>query len=138
MGKILLADDHRDIVRLLQMALRAEGHQILCAYDGAEALRLIRQERPDVVVLDVMMPEVDGLRVLNRVKTDPELASTVVAMLTCKDQPEDVALGLDIGADYYLAKPFQPDEVATLVRRIFAERARGQAGTGSGTGQSSQ
>src|SRR4051812_35396189 len=116
MGKILLVDDHPDIVKLLQMALRTEGHTILTAHDGAAALRQIEAEHPDVVILDVVMPPPDGFRVLNRIKTDPEFRETVVVMLSVHDQPEDVTLGLDIGADYYLSKPFRPLEVAMLVR----------------------
>jgi DNA-binding response OmpR family regulator len=119
MPKILLVDDHPDIVRLLQISLRAEGHTILAAYDGAQALRTVQEERPDLVFLDVVMPEVDGFRVLNRIKTDPDLRNTTVVMLTVKDQPEDMALGLDIGADFYLSKPFKPTDVTSLVRRIF-------------------
>jgi DNA-binding response OmpR family regulator len=119
MGKILLADDHHDIVRLLEMALRGDGHQILRAHDGVAALQLVEKERPDLVILDVNMPKLDGLRVLSRIKTDPTLCKTIVVMLTVQDQPGDVALGLDIGADYYLGKPFRPTEVQQLVRRIF-------------------
>lgn len=119
MPKILLVDDHPDIVRLLQMALRSEGHTILTAGDGASALRIVHEERPDLVILDVVMPELDGLRVLNRIKTDPDLCRTIVVMLTVRDQPEDVTLGLDIGADFYVAKPFKPLEITSLVRRVF-------------------
>ena len=123
MGKILLVDDHPDIVRLLQISLKSEGHTISSARDGVEALQKIEEERPDVVILDVVMPELDGYRVLNRVKTDPNLRNTVVVMLTVKDQPEDVTLGLDVGADYYLTKPFRPADVTSLVRRIFEVQA---------------
>jgi len=128
MPKILLADDHPDIVRLLQIALRNEGHTILTAYDGAEALRTAEEERPDLIILDVMMPELDGFRVLNRIKSDPELSNTTVVMLTCRDQPEDVSLGLDIGADFYLAKPFKPTDVVSLVRRVFENSDAPQTG----------
>ncbi len=124
MGKILVVDDHPDIVRLLQISLRAEGHALLAAYDGVEALETARRERPDIVILDVVMPELDGYRVLHRIKSDPELEDTVVIMLTVRDQPEDVTLGLDIGADFYVTKPFRPTEIASLVRRIFLNRAR--------------
>lgn len=124
MGKVLLVDDHPDILRLLQMSLKNEGHTILTASDGAAALDQIQQERPDIVILDVVMPEVDGYRVLNRVKTDPALQDIIIVMLTVRDQPEDMALGLDIGADFYLTKPFRPTDVTTLVQRIFETRPR--------------
>lgn len=122
MAKILLVDDHPDIVRLLQMSLRAEGYTILTASDGVQALSQVATERPDLVILDVVMPELDGIRVLNRIKTDPELASTIVVLLTVRDQPEEVSFGLDVGADYYLTKPFRPDDVAALVRRALETR----------------
>ncbi len=120
MPKILLVDDHPDIVRLLQMCLRSEGYTLLTAHDGERALEVVEAEHPDLVVLDVVMPKLDGYRVLNRIKTDPRLRHILVVLLTVKDQPEDVTLGLDIGADYYLTKPFRPDDIATLVRRALA------------------
>lgn len=122
MGKILLADDHPDIVRLLETTLQGSGCQIFTAHDGVATLELARTERPDLVILDVMMPELDGFRVLSRIKADPELRDTVVVMLTVQDQPADVALGLDIGADFYLGKPFRPAELQQLVRRILQVR----------------
>lgn len=122
MSKILLVDDHPDILRLLQISLKNEGYTIFTAANGAEALDTIVAERPDLVILDVVMPEVDGYRVLNRIKTDPSLQDTLVVMLTVRDQPEDMALGLDIGADFYLTKPFRPTDVSALVRRALETR----------------
>lgn len=122
MPKILLVDDHPDIVRLLQMCLRADGYTLLTAHDGEQALEIIQAELPDLVVLDVVMPKLDGYRVLNRIKTDPALRHILVVLLTVKDEPEDLTLGLDIGADYYLTKPFRPDDVASLIRRALTLR----------------
>ena len=136
MAKILLADDHPDIVRLLRISLAGERHTIFAAHDGETALRTVQAERPDVVILDVVMPQLDGLSVLNRIKTDPALRDVKVVMLTVMDQPEDVTLGLDIGADYYLSKPFKPTEVASLVRRILETRAPGESGQDGGEVQS--
>jgi DNA-binding response OmpR family regulator len=122
MGKILLADDHPHIVRLLQMSLQADGHTILSTTNGLDALEVARAEHPDLVILDVNMPGLDGFRVLSRIKSDPELRDIVVVMLTIQDHAEEVTLGLEIGADYYLGKPFRPDEIRQLVRRIFEIR----------------
>ena len=119
MGKILLADDHPQIVRLLQMSLQRDGHTILTASNGVEALELARAEHPNLLILDVKMPELDGFRVLHRIKEDPALQDIIVVMLTVQHDPSDVTLGLEIGADYYLGKPFRPDEIRQLVRRIF-------------------
>src|SRR5689334_22495391 len=105
MAKILLADDHPHILRLLEICLQGDGHTFLTATDGTEALELTRAEHPDLVILDVVMPGLDGYRVLHRIRSDPDLRGTLVVMLSAQDQPEDIALGLDVGADCYLCKP---------------------------------
>jgi len=122
MGKIVVADDHPAIVRLVQLALETDGHQVLTAYNGAAALRLVQEERPELVVLDVVMPELDGYRVLSRIKSDPELQHIPVLMLTVKSEPEDITLGVGIGADCYLTKPFNPSDIVSVVRRFFQTR----------------
>ena len=134
MPKVLLVDDHPDILRLLQISLRSDPLEILTASNGREALELVERERPDLMILDVVMPEVDGLRVLNRVKTHTEWKSTIVVMLTVKDHPEEITLGLDVGADFYLSKPFRPGEVASLVRRLLLQ-ALPAPETGSADGE---
>jgi DNA-binding response OmpR family regulator len=133
MGKILLVDDHPHIVRLLQMALTADGHEVLSAANGVEALEKVHSEHPDVVVLDVVMPELDGIRVLNRIKTDPKTSGTTVVMLTVKVTTEDISLASGIGADYYLSKPFNPQDVQLLMRRIFSsdKNREGEAESGA-------
>jgi two-component system, OmpR family, alkaline phosphatase synthesis response regulator PhoP len=132
MGKILLVDDHPHIVRLLQMALSADGHEVLSASNGVEALEKVHSERPDVVILDVVMPELDGMRVLNRIKTDPDLSGTTVVMLTVKVTTEDIALASGIGADYYLSKPFNPRDIQLLMHRIFSTEKIGEGDADSG------
>jgi CheY-like chemotaxis protein len=114
------------------MALTADGHEVLTAGNGLEALEKVQSERPDVVILDVVMPELDGMRVLNRIKTDPELRSTIVVMLTVKVTTEDIALASGIGADYYLSKPFNPKDIQLLMRRIFSpeQTCEGEAESG--------
>jgi DNA-binding response OmpR family regulator len=119
MAKILVVDDHPSILRLVAKALEVEGHEILTAMDGVEGWEKVQSERPDLVILDVVMPRLDGYRVLNRIKSAAELQHTPVMMLTVKDEPEDVSLATSIGADYYMTKPFNPSDMASLVRRIF-------------------
>ncbi len=123
MAKILLVDDHPDIIRLLQICLRSEPHTLLTAFNGREALEVIEAERPDLVILDVVMPELDGIRVLHRIKTHPEWHTTLVAMHTVHDSQEDMSMGLTAGADFYLSKPFKPSEVVGLVRRVLGPAA---------------
>ena len=119
MGKVLVVDDHPSIVRLVERALRDE-HEVRCAFDGEEALEKIAEEQPDLVILDVVMPRLDGFRVLSRLKTTPETRGIMVIMFTSRDEPEEVALGLDVGADFYIPKPFNATDLAALVRRILS------------------
>jgi two-component system, cell cycle response regulator len=119
MHTLLLADDDAVLVRLLSSCLLHDGHHVLTAPDGRQALDIIQQERPHLVVLDVNMPHVDGFRVLHRIRQDPEVRDMLVVMLTGHDSPENVRLGLELGADYYLAKPVHPEELSALIRRLL-------------------
>jgi len=118
---VLVVDDHPRIVRLLQLELQKE-HEVLTAYNGEDGLRLVKEHHPDVVVLDVVMPGLDGYRVLHRIKDNPETADIAVMLLTVKDQPDDVMLGLTVGADYYIPKPFNSADIAALIRRYMQSR----------------
>jgi len=117
--KILVVDDERHIVRLVQVNLEREGHQVVSAFDGKEALRKVESEKPDLIVLDVMMPHMDGFEVLKRLKSDDKTKDIPVVMLTAKAQDADVFRGWASGVDCYLTKPFNPVELMTFVRRIF-------------------
>ncbi|MCH8275076.1 MAG: response regulator [Armatimonadetes bacterium] len=117
--KILVCDDERSIVRLIQVNLERQGWQVVTAYDGKEGLEKIRSEKPDVVILDVMMPYMDGFEVLKTLRRDPGLQNIPVVMLTAKAQDKDVFEGYHYGADVYLTKPFNPMELVTFVKRIL-------------------
>ncbi len=117
--KILVADDEKDIGRLLELALTRAGFQIIRAYDGEEALAKIEQNRPDLVVLDVMMPKLDGIQVCRRLKGNSRTASIPVIMLTAKVQVTDTVTGLSAGADDYLPKPFNHQEVVARIRTLL-------------------
>jgi len=116
--KILVCDDERHIVRLIQVNLEKQGYQVVTAYDGKEGLEKIRSERPNLVVLDVMMPYMDGFEVLKNLRRDVEFENLPVIMLTAKAQDKDVFEGYHYGADMYLTKPFNPNELVTFVKRI--------------------
>ena len=105
---VLVADDDEDILLLVTARLRREGHQIVQARDGREALAAAREHRPAVAVLDVGMPGLDGLDVLEQIRADPELRTVRVLLLTAKAQEQDVRRGLASGADAYMKKPFSP------------------------------
>jgi len=118
--KILVCDDERSIVRLIQVNLERQGWQVIPAYDGKEGLEKIQTEKPDIVVLDVMMPYMDGFEVLKTLRRDPELQNIPVIMLTAKAQDKDVFEGYHFGADVYLTKPFNPMELVTFIKRILS------------------
>lgn len=126
--KVLVCDDERHIVRLIQVNLERQGFQVVTAFDGKEGLEKIRAEKPQLVVLDVMMPYMDGFEVLKTLRREPETESLPVIMLTAKAQDKDVFEGYHYGADMYLTKPFNPMELVTFVKRIAA----GQDGNDSG------
>jgi two-component system, OmpR family, alkaline phosphatase synthesis response regulator PhoP len=117
--KILAVDDERHIVRLVEVNLARAGYQVVTAFDGREALQKVEAEKPDLVVLDVMMPYMDGFEVLRNLKANPETAEIPVIMLTAKAQDADVFRGWQSGVDCYLTKPFNPMELLTFVKRIF-------------------
>jgi len=117
--KILAVDDEKHIVRLVQVNLERQGYEVVCAHDGKEALQKVDEERPDLVVLDVMMPYMDGFEVLQNMRRNPATRDIPVIMLTAKAQDADVFKGWQSGVDCYLTKPFNPMELLSFVKRIF-------------------
>jgi len=115
-------------VRLIQVNLERHGYHVVTAHDGKEALEKVAAEKPDLVVLDVMMPYMDGFEVLRHLRRDPATAELPVIMLTAKAQDQDVFRGWQEGVDMYLTKPFNPQELVTFVKRIFRSRETGEAG----------
>ncbi len=118
--KVLVVDDERHIVRLIQVNLERAGYQVASAFDGKEALRKVETEKPDLVVLDVMMPQMDGFEVLKRLQASAATRSIPVIMLTAKAQDADVFRGWSSGVSAYLTKPFNPLELLTFIKRIFS------------------
>jgi DNA-binding response OmpR family regulator len=117
---VLVADDDEDILLLVTARLRREGYELVQARDGEQALALARERRPDLAVLDVGMPGLDGLEVLGEIRRDPEIAATRVLLLTAKAQEQDVRRGFAAGADAYMKKPFSPSELAAKVAELLA------------------
>ncbi|MGI6406000.1 MAG: winged helix-turn-helix domain-containing protein [Syntrophaceticus sp.] len=116
-SKVLIVDDEEAIVKLVSFNLEKEGFETLAAYDGREALDIIRREPLDLVVLDVMLPEMDGLSLCRQLRLDG--IQVPILMLTAKDGEIDKVLGLEIGADDYLTKPFSPRELVARVRALL-------------------
>ena len=114
---VLVADDDWSMRLLVTSTLRGDDTRVLEAADGAHAWALIREHRPAVAVLDVQMPEIDGLELTRRIKADPDLAATKVILLTARTQAGDVRAGLSSGAAVYLTKPFSPLELLMAVEQ---------------------
>jgi phosphate regulon transcriptional regulator PhoB len=121
--KILVVDDERDIVDLIAYNLEKEGFSIARAYDGEEALKTIASEKPDLMILDLMLPGVQGLDVCRSIRKDPETAGLPIIMLTAKSDEIDRILGLEIGADDYITKPFSIRELIARVRAVLRRTA---------------
>jgi len=105
-ARVLVVDDNEDNVKIMSLILLGKGFEVRTARDGKAALRSIEQERPDVVLLDIMMPDMDGIEVLDRIRANPQSASLPVILVTGKGQDDDVLAGYKYGADYYITKPF--------------------------------
>ena len=119
---ILCIDDNDRNLRILEELLSPD-YSLDCVTDGASGLEHSRSHPPDLILLDVMMPDIDGLEVCRRVKNDPRTASVPVVLLTAKAQDQDRELGTDAGADAYLMKPFDPDTLLDLVERYVPVRS---------------
>lgn len=119
MARILLVDDEQDLVWAMQYSLNDEGYEVLTAYDGVEALAVARRHRPDLVILDIVMPRLDGLQVCHHLRRDPALAAVPILFLTVRSSIEDRIAGLDEGGDDYLAKPFDLRELKARVRALL-------------------
>ncbi len=118
-SKILVVDDEPDAVELVAFGLKGAGYQVSTAADGEEALRKAREQLPDLIVLDVMLPEVDGLEVCKILRRDGATASIPIILLTAKAGEMDRVLGLELGADDYVTKPFSPRELILRVKRLL-------------------
>lgn len=128
--RILIVDDEKDIVDLVAYNLEKEGYEALKAFDGEKALALVRMKRPDLVVLDLMLPGIQGLEVCRRLRQDPATARVPIIMLTAKGDEVDRVLGLEIGADDYVTKPFSVKELTARVRAVLRRsETRPAAGT---------
>src|SRR5690606_32319046 len=130
-SKILVADDEQNIIKLLRLYLRNEGYDVAVAYDGREALDRFRAENPDLVLLDLMMPELGGFEVCTEIRRSSDVP---VIMLTARSDDVDKIVGLEMGADDYITKPFNPREVVARVKAALRRRGWDRTAS-SGDGQ---
>lgn len=119
MSKIVVAEDDRAIARLIKFKLERAGYHVDVAEDGGKAVEVINNNHPDLVLLDVMMPVLDGYQVLRKIKENPKLREIPVVMLTARGQEKDIVKGLEMGSLDYIVKPFRPAELLARVNRIF-------------------
>ena len=119
---VLAADDDEDILELVAFRLERSGYTVLRATDGEEALRLALEAKPDLAVLDVMMPKLDGFELTRRLRAEDATSRMPIILLTARSQDADVQAGFDAGADDYLRKPFSPQELRARVQAILGRR----------------
>ena len=117
--KIAIIEDEPDILEVLSYNLKREGFVVLAARDGDTGLAMVKHEKPDLVLLDLMLPGMDGVEICSSIKNDTELHNTLIIMVTAKGEESDVVLGLGVGADDYVAKPFSPKELVARVKAVL-------------------
>jgi DNA-binding response OmpR family regulator len=118
--KVLVVDDNKDTVRIIQEALEGAGFSVAAAFDGKEALELVRKDLPDLMILDLMMPKMSGYEVCGEIRKDPKTKELIVLMLTARSDVDAKIQGIEGGANDYLVKPVEPREVVSRVRRFLA------------------
>lgn len=124
-NKIMVVDDEPDVVDLVKLVLESDGFRVVTAYSGKEALEKIGKEMPDLVLLDIMMPQMDGWEVYSRIRANPKTKDIPVAMLTAKSQSIDKMIGLHVvQVDDYITKPFGRSELLERVKRILKEKGK--------------
>ncbi len=119
MPKVLAVDDHAEIRRLVQINLERNGYEVVTAADGREALDKLKEDPPDLILCDVIMPQMDGFAFLKEVRSNPETARIPFILLTVKAQDADVQMGQEVGADAYLTKPFNPRELLSSIDQVL-------------------
>jgi DNA-binding response OmpR family regulator len=117
---VLIADDDADILSLVRAVLERAGNEVISVGDGARALASVAERKPDLAVLDISMPELDGLEVLRRLRADEETSELPVVLLSARAQEADVKLGFELGASAYVKKPFSPRELANRVAELLS------------------
>jgi two-component system alkaline phosphatase synthesis response regulator PhoP len=122
--KILVVDDEEDILELLRYNLSREGYQVSCTTSGEKTLKLVKTETPDLIVLDLMLPGMDGLEVARRLKETPPTKNVPIVMLTAKGEEADIVTGLELGADDYITKPFSPRILLARVRAVLRRKGK--------------
>ena len=118
--KILIVDDEKALISLVSLHMKMSGYDVLSAANGEKALEIAKEEKPDLIILDLMLPKIDGWETCKRLRQDPEIKNVPVIMLTARAEIEDKLKGFEAGADDYVTKPFSPRELVSRVKRVLA------------------
>jgi two-component system phosphate regulon response regulator PhoB len=129
--KILVVEDDRDISELITYNLEREGYEIACLYDGSQAVDFVHKRKPELIILDLMLPEVDGIEICRQLKSDAATKHIPIVMLTAKSEEADVVVGLQMGADDYIPKPFSPKVLVARIKAITRRTADLQLSSGT-------
>jgi DNA-binding response OmpR family regulator len=124
--RIVIVEDEPDILEMLEYNLVREGYEVICTDNGNEGIQLIKQHKPNIAILDVMLPGMDGLEICHQVRSNSDIANTPIIMLTAKSEESDIVLGLGIGADDYMSKPFSPRELVARIKAMLRREENSQ------------
>jgi two-component system, OmpR family, alkaline phosphatase synthesis response regulator PhoP len=116
--RILVVDDEKDIAQVVKLRLLANDYEVLTAHDGQAALDTAKKEKPDLIILDIMLPKMDGYKVCGLLKSDARYSKIPIIMFSAKAQAEDATLGKEVGADAYITKPFEPNALLTKIKEL--------------------
>lgn len=116
--RLLVVDDEQDLAEMIKFRLEANGYEILLAHDGQSALETARKEKPDLIILDLMLPKMDGYKVCGLLKNDARYAGIPIIIFTAKGQEDDMKLGQEVGANAYLTKPFEPEALLSKIKEL--------------------
>lgn len=117
--KILIIDDEADLVETLKFRLEANGYEVITSYDGQDGLEKARIKRPDLIILDIMLPKLDGYKICRMLKFDKKYKNIPVIMFTARAQESDKEMGLEVGADAYITKPFEPNTLLNKIKELL-------------------
>ena len=117
--KILVVDDEAQLVDMIKMRLEASDYEVITAFDGQDALEKAKKDKPDLIILDLMLPKIDGYKVCGLLKKDARYAKIPILMFTARAQEEDKKLGEEVGADTYITKPFEPQALLTKIQELL-------------------
>jgi len=118
-NRILIVDDEEQLVEMVKLRLEANGYEVIAAYDGQEALDKARNERPDLIILDLMLPKIDGYKVCRMLKFDEKYKSIPIILFTARAQESDEKMGFEVGADAYITKPFEPQVLLAKIKELI-------------------